>query len=55
MRGGFCTLYSAFIGALPQTEKYLEQVEESMKGDVRMSPHEKGEQEDAYTKIETHS
>ena len=27
-----------------------------MKGDVGMSPHEKeGEQEDAYTKTETHS
>ena len=48
-----------FIGALPQTEKYVEQVENhfsEMKGDVGMSPHEKeGEQEDAYTKTETHS
>ena len=48
-----------FVGALPQTEKYVEQVEKLFlwnKGEVGMSPHEKeGEQEDAYTKTETHS
>ena len=35
---------SHFIGASPQTEKYVEQVEKSfleMKRDVGMSPHEK--------------
>ena len=49
------SLFGWYLHLTTDTYKWKNHFSE-MKGDVGMSPHEKqGEQEDAYTKTETHS